>query len=278
MIPENNPLIIDIGLHWVAVVVYVIATVANTYGLIFGKQRFEKAAYRLVLAGFIVHGIALVYRWVTSGHGPYIDKHEILSTHAWTTLTLFLISCRFFQRIKPISIIIFPAVFLMIAIGLFCDPAVKKLPPTLNSIWLVLHVTFYKISVGTLIIALAFSIFYILKSRKQGLWLAKLPEIQVMDLLAFRFAGFSFTFWAIAMLSGSIWAYESWGRFWGWDPVETWSLITWVLFGIYLHLRRFFGWQGEKAAYFYIFCFLVSMLALYATPIMDSSIHSEYFK
>jgi ABC-type transport system involved in cytochrome c biogenesis permease subunit len=80
------------------------------------------------------------------------------------------------------------------------------------------------------------------------------------------------------MLAGSIWAYQSWGRFWGWDPVETWSLITCLLFGVYLHLRRFFQFQGTRAAWFFIFCFMVSLLAIFVMSHLGTSIHSQYFK
>lgn len=274
----NDSLVVDITLHWCAVLLYVGATILNTYGVIFEKNKLERTGFFLVLLGLTVHSAALLYRWSVADHGPYISKYEVLSSNAWVALVLFLIFRRSFPRIKPSSIVIYPAVFLLIAIGLFLSPDIKKVPPTLNSIWLVVHVIFYKISLGTLIIALAFSFFYVLKKKTILRWTLKLPELSVMDSFAYRFAGFGFIFWAIAMLAGSIWAFQSWGRFWGWDPIESWSLVTWIFFGIYLHLRRFFGWQGEKAAWFFFLCFLMSLLALFFTPLIDSSIHSEYFK
>ena len=149
---------------------------------------------------------------------------------------------------------------------------------TFRSIWLVIHIGLYKISLATLIIALAFSLFYLMKRRSNAPWLLRLPDLPMIDVYAYRFAGFGFIFWTIGMLAGSIWAYQSWGRFWGWDPVETWSLITWIVFGIYLHLRRFFGWQGERAAWFYLGCLVLSLLALFYTSHLNTSIHMEYFR
>ncbi|KAF0220979.1 MAG: cytochrome c assembly [Geobacteraceae bacterium] len=273
-----DPLIIDTAIHWGAVILYVVATIANVWGVIFRNEKTERNSYRIALAGLCVHSAALLYRWKLAGHGPYMAHREVLSSDAWVMLVLFLVFMKFYPRVKPASIIVFPATFMLIALGLFFNPAVKKIPPTLRSIWLVLHVSFYKIALGTILVALAFSIFYILKNRKSFDWLARLPDKEILDLYAFRFAGFGFVFWAIAMLAGSIWAYQSWGRFWAWDPVETWSLITWLAFGIYLHLRRFFGWKGERAAYFYIICFALSIIAVFFTSVMESSIHSEYFK
>ena len=274
----NNALIVDTSLHWAAVIIYVIATVVNVYGLIFKKDRAERISYFIILSGLLVHGIALIYRWTVAGHGPYMTRYEVLSSNAWIALFLFLVFVKKFPKIKPASIFVFPSTFLVIALGLFLNPEVRKLPPSLKSIWLVLHVTFYKIALGTILIALAFSVFYIMKKRTKIGWLDKLPDMETVDMYAYRFAGFGFVFWAIATLAGSIWAYQSWGRFWAWDPVETWSLITWVFFGLYLHLRRFFGWKGEKAAYFFLVCFLLSLLSAFFTPLIESSIHSEYFR
>lgn len=274
----NNPFALVTAIHWGAVLIYALATVCNSAGIIFRKERAIVVANRLLPAGLAIHGAGLLYWWRLVGHGPYIGRFEVLSSQAWLALALFLVFRRLFPRVAPASLLVYPAAFLMIAAGLFFSPEAKLLPPTLRSVWLVLHVTFYKISVCTLLIALAFSVFIILRRRLGAPWLARLPDPETMDLLAFRFAGFSFTFWAIAMLAGSIWAYQSWGRFWGWDPIETWSLITWGGFGLYLHLRRFFGWQGERAAYLYLLCFLLSVVSLYFTPLLNSSIHSEYFR
>ncbi len=274
----NNALIIDISMHWAAVIIYVIATLLNAYGLIFEKKKAYNKSYYVVVAGLLVHGIAILYRWNVAGHGPYMARYEVMSSNAWMVLFLFLVFSKVFPKIRPSSIIVFPMAFLLIALGVFFNPDVTKLPPSLRSIWLVLHVTFYKIALGALIIALAFSVFYILKKRTKIKWVQKLPEMDIIDMYAYRFAGFGFTFWAIAMLAGSIWAYESWGRFWGWDPIETWSLITWIAFGIYLHLRRFFGLKGENASYLFLLCFILSIISLFFTSLIESSVHSEYFK
>lgn len=265
-------------IHWVAVVLYVVATIFNVTGIMFRKDRAIAIGDAVVLAGLLVHGAGILWWWKIVGHGPYIARFEVLSSHAWAVLALFMLSTRFLPRIKSASIVVFPITFLMIAVGLFIEPQAKLLPPTLKSVWLVLHVIFYKISLFTLLVALAFSLFFILRKRTGIAWLQRLPEPEIMDILAFRFAGFSFTFWGIAMVAGSIWAYQSWGRFWGWDPVETWSLMTWISFGIYLHLRRFFGWSGERAAYLYLICFVLSIVSLLFTPLIGSSIHAEYFK
>jgi cytochrome c-type biogenesis protein CcsB len=274
----NTPFAIVIALHWAAVVLYVTAAVTNSAGIVFDKKKAESTSYFIVIAGLAFHTMGLAYWWQLAGHGPYMGRFEVLSSYAWVFLSLFLLVRRIYPKTGFTSIVVFPSVFLTVALAIFMSPDIKKLPPTLRSIWLVLHVTFYKIALGTLLVALALSVFYILKRRTTMKWLDRIPERETVDLLAFRFAGFGFIFWAIAMLAGSIWAYQSWGRFWGWDPVETWALLTWGMFGVYLHLRRFFGWTGERAAYLFIVCFALSIFSVFFAPLWESSIHAEYFR
>ncbi|MBI4689589.1 MAG: cytochrome c biogenesis protein CcsA [Nitrospirae bacterium] len=273
-----EPFVIYISLTWAAVFFYVLATTANVYGIIFKRDRVEKLSYILCVIGLAIHSIVILYWWYIVGHGPYMAPSEVFSSDSWIVLVLFLIFNRLYPKIKPTSIFVFPSTFLLLALGLFYNPGIRTLPPTFASIWLVFHIAFYKIALATVVIAVAFSVFFILKKRMESAWLQRLPVVDIIDMYAYRFAGFGFIFWAIAMLAGSIWAYQSWGRFWGWDPVETWSLITWIIFGIYLHLRRFFGWQGEKAAWFYIVCFVLSLVSVFYTSHLSTSIHAEYFK
>jgi len=270
---------IYVGLNWLAVVCYVAATIANVSGVLFRKEIVEQRSYWPAWAGLAIHSAAIVHWWRIVGHGPYMAPSEVLSSDAWITMVVFLVFLRFFKRIRPASVIVFPAVFLLVALSNFYNPGIRSLPPTFASIWLILHISFYKIALGTLVISLAFSIFLLLKQRPSpSAWLQRLPDLDGIDTYAYRFAGFGFIFWAIGMLAGSIWAYKSWGRYWGWDPVETWSLITWLLFGTNLQLRRFLRWGGSNAAWFFIFCFIISLVAKFITSHMGSSIHAEYFK
>lgn len=275
----DNQTALYVTLNWIAVFLYVLATIANAGGIVFAREAPEKRSYWLAAAALLVHGAAILHWWRIVGHGPYMAPSEVLSSDAWVTMAAFMVFVRIYPRIRPASILVFPATFLMLALANMYNPGIRSLPTTFGSVWLIFHIAFYKISLATLVIALAFSVFVLMKTRPSPApWLDRLPEIPTVDLYAYRFAGFGFIFWAIAMLAGSIWAYRSWGRYWGWDPVETWSLITWLLFGVYLHLRHFFRWGGKRAAWFYLACFAVSLVALFVTSHMGSSIHAEYFK
>ncbi|WP_298268801.1 cytochrome c biogenesis protein CcsA [Geobacter sp.] len=268
-----------VAVNWIIVFFYVVATIANVYGLVFGNEKMERRSFRPVACGFVIHTTSIILWWRMVGHGPYMAPSEVLSSVSWFSIVMFFLFLLVYPRLRPVSIFVFPSAFLMLAIANFYNPGIRTLPPTFGGVWLVFHIAFYKIALGTLIIAVAFSVFYLMKGRgSQVAWLQRLPELSVIDLYAYRFAGFGFIFWAIAMLAGSIWAYKSWGRYWGWDPVETWSLITWLFFGVYLHLRRFFRWNGSRAAWFFVFCFIMSLISYFVTSHMGSSVHAEYFR
>jgi len=267
------------GIHWGAVAVYVVATIMVVVGQFFDKPRLVRRGFMASIPGLVLHGAGLVIWWRIVGHGPYIDRFEVLSSNAWILLLAFLLFTIPFPRLKGVGIVVLPATFILVALGLFFSPEMKTLPPTFRSFWLVLHIIFYKIAFSAIIIAFAFSIFYLMVRRDRLKRLAHiLPDLSGIDMYAYRFAGLGFTFWAIGMLAGSIWAYQSWGTFWNWDPVQTWSLVTWAVFGIYLHLRRFFSWQGERASWLFVICFILTIVSLFLTPLFETSIHAEYFK
>jgi len=266
------------GLHWAAVLVYAVVTLLVTSGAFFGRTRLERAGYAAAWAGVALHAAGLAVWWRVVGHGPYVDRFEVLSSYAWVLVVGFALFARLYPGVRAAAVVVYPAAFSMVAAGLFARPEIKQLPPTFRGIWLVLHIVFYDIAFCALVVALAFSAFFLLRSRGRLAWLTALPGLPAIDLHAYRFAGFGFVFWAIGMLAGSIWAYQSWNIFWNWDPVQTWSLLAWVLFGIYLHLRRFFGWQGERAARLFVGCFAVVLFSLFVAPVLEESIHAGYFR
>jgi cytochrome c-type biogenesis protein CcsB len=267
-----------IAANWGVVLVYVLATIANVAGIQFNRDRLEQGSYRIAGCGLLLHTAVIAYWWRVVGHGPYMAPNEVLSSDAWVIMACYLVCLKAYPRIRPASMLAFPATFLMLALAMFYDPGIRTLPATFRSIWLIIHIGLYKISLATLVIGFALAIFYLLKKRGDKGWLQRLPTVETLDNYSYRFAGFGFIFWTIGMLAGSIWAYQSWGRFWGWDPTETWALITCLMFGAYLHLRRFFKWQGTRAAWFFIACFIISLVSLFGMATLSGSIHSEYFR
>ncbi len=277
--PLSSPVSLAITLGWLAALLYAAATLCYAIHLLFARPTQR---WGMLLAGsaLLPHGAAIGIRWLSTGHGPYMAKHEVLLSMSWIAVALF---CLWQQREKragsALAVTVLPLALLMLAAGLFADPAIRRLPPSLRSVWLVIHVLFNKIAASSLLIAVGAAGLYLVKrGRPRSRIARRLPPLAELDRISKQWVGFGFLFWTITIAAGAIWANEAWGRYWGWDPIETWSLITWLCFGLYLHGRRLFAWEGTRSAWMVVICFTVSILTLFLVPFLPGSLHSAYFQ
>jgi cytochrome c-type biogenesis protein CcsB len=269
----------EVIFHWIAVGFYILSTVVFAYSVSFKKSDALKYGMFFALIGLIPHSIALGIRWHIAGHGPYMAKYEVLSSNAWVAILMFLLIGWKIPKLRAAGVVVVPLSFLMMTLGLFTNPELKNLPPTLSGIWLVIHILFNKLAVGAILISLGSAILYLLK-KKYGVreFYQKLPSLEALDAYSYKFIGFGFIFWSITVVAGSIWANQAWGRYWGWDPIEIWSLITWLLYGLYLHVRYFLKWEGTKSAWMLIVCFIVAVITILIIPFVVKTLHSSYFR
>jgi cytochrome c-type biogenesis protein CcsB len=206
-----------------------------------------------------------------------MTRYEVLSSDAWIALVMFLSFGAKWDKVRLAGFVVVPLSFLMLALALFSNPAMQNLPPSLRSIWLVMHVTCAKMAAGAITASVGTAILYLVKTSWASAPFAnKIPAAEILDEYSYKFAGFGFTFWTINIAAGAIWAHESWGRYWGWDPIETWSFITW-LYGIFAHLRVFWKWRGTRSACALIAVFLMSIFTIFILPFVAKTLHSEYF-
>lgn len=267
---------LDPRLHLIAIVFYAAASAVALLGAFLDRKALKRLAPWLAAVGLLVHLSAIAVRWAAVGHGPFITKYENLSSYALATVILALASTRIRSMCgRGLDVVLYPVVLMLMAIGLYTGPEVRSLPPTFSGTWLVLHVCFYFIAFAAAAACLSSSALLLLSPRRIG----RLPSDPAeLDAIAYRFGGLAFAFWGVGMLTGSVWAYYSWGRFWGWDPVETWSLVTWLAFGLYLHARRFYRLKGKPAATLLIVCVALAFWSLFGTSILTDSIHAVYFQ
>jgi cytochrome c-type biogenesis protein CcsB len=132
------------------------------------------------------------------------------------------------------------------------------LVPALKSTWLVIHVIAAIISGGVFLLSnvIAGAFLYLDSMERRGgrkPWAKRLPELETLDQLSYRLVAFVFPLWTFSVIAGAIWAESAWGRYWGWDPKETWAFITWVAYAAYLHARVTIGWRGRRAAWLCLF-------------------------
>lgn len=269
----------ETSLHWVAVAAYLAGTAVLAYFLIFNKPEPRRVILGLIAFGLLPHAGALVLRYLQVGHGPYMMKYEVLSSNAWIAVFLLLLFLWFRKAWLPLGVVVLPASILMLGFGLFTSPEAHDLPPTLRSMWLVFHVLFNKLAVGAFLLSMAAAVALLRKQAgTSGRWLDRLPDVVTIELYMIRFVGFGMVFWTTTIGAGAIWANQSWGRYWGWDPIETWSLVTWLAYAILLHVRHFFRPRPVVMAWGTLACFLLSVLTVLIFPFVFPSLHSAYFQ
>lgn len=271
----------EILLHWIAVSIYALSAILFISSMVFKKLELELKAVWLTGAGLLPHTTALVLRWAVAGHGPYMRRYEVYSSDVWILVVMFL----FFQYRRPalriVGSLVMAVSFLMIGMAVMASSEIRPLPDNFRTYWLLIHIFFAKLTYGSALIGTGLGLLYIGRERFRERWgkgsfFARLPGPVVVDELSYSFIAFSFLMNGIMIASGSIWANNAWGSYWSWDPVETWSLISWFIYGIYLHLRRTYGWKGEKAAWFAVGAIAVLVFALFGIGVFYYSTHSPY--
>lgn len=270
----------EILLHWVAVTVYIISAVMFIYSFSFQKPEYMRWGITTALLGLLPHSAALALRWAETGHGPYLKIYEVYSSDAWIVVTMFLLLQKWRPALRPAGVIAMPAAFLLIGIAVMASPAIWPLPATFKTYWLMVHIFFAKVALGSLLLGTGLAVLYLLKERTplpaDGRFIKKLPASGFLDEASYNLIGFGFLLLGVMIVAGAIWANNAWGSYWTWDPVETWSLISWLFYGLYLHLRRTKGWRGTRAAWFSVFAFVILVFALFGIGIFYPSQHSPY--
>lgn len=266
--------------YWLALAAYVVSSIGFIGGLAFNKQNCKVCGRSLAVAGLILHSLALAVRWYQVGHGPYISTYEILSSTAWMAVLLFVLLDWRQRNFTNLGALTLPLAFLMMGFALLGSREAKSLPPTLRSPWLVVHVVFAKLAVAALLVAVAMAVFFLSKQASRNgnskNFLSRLPSTTVLDDYGYRLVVFGFICLTVMIISGAIWANNSWGQYWSWDSAQTWSLVVWLVYGLFLHGRITFHWQGSISAWYVIVAFFFSLVAFFVLPYFIKGLHSQY--
>jgi cytochrome c-type biogenesis protein CcsB len=272
---------VQIILYWISVGFYVVSTIFFISSLIFNKERLVNPAVLLTFVGFLFTTAAIIMRWVQLGRFPYWGTFEVFATYAWVSVAFYLIVQFFRPNLKITGALVLPLSFIMIGIAVMSSAdAVKEIPRTFYTYWLGIHITFAQLSYAAAIISAGMGLLYIIKeqmerNRQVNPLVAKLPDLNRIDYFCYRFAVFAFIMLMIMMASGSIWAFKAWGRYWGWDPIETWALISWLVYGLYLHLRITYVWKGKRSAWLSVICLLLVLFSYFGIPLFYPSVHEH---
>ena len=239
------------------------------------KDAVARVAVGLQIAGFILHTAALVCRGIGAGRLPLTNQYEFATSFAWG---LCLVSLIFVIRFKfpVLGAFAAPVIFLIIGYAAMQSKDVKELMPALRSNWLGFHVSTAIIAYGAFGVSFVLSIIFLLRDRMtaSGFLDQHIPDKEKLDMISYRSVSLGLLFLTFTIITGAIWAERAWGSYWSWDPKETWSLVTWIIYAIYLHLRLRKGWRGRSAAIFAVVGFICVLFTYLGVNTWLPGVHS----
>jgi cytochrome c-type biogenesis protein CcsB len=263
--------------------VYGLAAVLYIAAWVFKKPVAGKMATWVSIVGLAGNFAGILLRWYESyrlgiGHAPLSNLYESLVFFAANIVVIYLfVEKRYKNRI--IGAFTMPLAFLAMAyasLSTGISSQIQPLVPALKSNWLIAHVISCFIGYGAFAVGFALSWMYLLKREagtRERFLMARLPEHKVLDELTYQMIMFGFLFLSIGIITGAVWANSAWGRYWGWDPKETWSLITWFVYATLLHARMMRGWHGKRIALLSIVGFAAVLFTYFGVNLLPG-LHS----
>jgi cytochrome c-type biogenesis protein CcsB len=244
-----------------------------------------RTAFSLTVVGVLLHLAAIATRGLSEHRVPWGNMYEfIMAITCMAVLVMVAMSVRF--RAYYIGLFVLVPVVLSLAIDVtwVYTPA-GSLVPALNSYWIAIHVTAMIVAIGLFIVGAVTTVMYLMAERSERRLAAGLPSktaglmmhlpgTTVLDRLSYRTILFAFPVWTFGVIAGAIWADHAWGRYWGWDPKETWSFITWIVYAGYLHARATGGWRGRRAAYIQLVGFGCLLFNVIGINLWVTGLHS----
>ncbi|WP_040338599.1 c-type cytochrome biogenesis protein CcsB [Candidatus Blastococcus massiliensis] len=246
-------------------------------------QRLGAAGIGLTALGALAHAAVLVFRGLGTDRLPWGNMYEFATAVVLVAVVTYVVLALRSPALRHIGVFVLaPVVLGMVGTGLFLYVEGGPLIAALRSSWLAIHVSAAIIGFGIFLVSGIASVLYLIREKDEQKpaeergtgFVSRLPSSSVLDRLAHRTAVFGFPIWTFAVIAGAIWAESAWGRFWGWDPKETWSFIAWVVYAGYLHARTTAGWRGRPAAWVNVVGLAVMIFNLTFVNLVSSGLHS----
>lgn len=258
----------------VTVITYLLSMISYFIFFLTKKNKVGFAASVTVLTGFALHTVSLVIRGMGAGRIPLTNQYEFAVSFAWGIALCFIVVERRYS-FRALGAFALPVIFIIVGYAAMQSKDIRPLMPALQSSWLTIHVSTAVISYGSFGVSFALSCMYMMKQKLKGDFFDRqMPTLEKLDFLTYRVISFGYLFLTLVIITGAIWAERAWGRYWAWDPKETWSLITWIIYSVYLHVRLVRGWKGKSAAIFAIAGFICVIFTYIGVNTLLPSVHS----
>lgn len=264
---------IELGTFWSALVAYSLATAIAMWALVF-RRRPERTLLALMSVGLLLHTVAIGARWMRVGHLPVGNMFEMLSANVWGLMAAVVVGYALLPRVRAFAAVVLPVVMMVLGWMLLPPMEVTSLPPTYDTVWLYIHIAFIKLFLGAALIALGIAGIILLRgSGVAGDRFSTLPADAALDDTAYRCMALALIFDTLGVVSGAIWAQDAWGRYWSWDPLEVWSLVTWLCIGLTLHLRASFHTRPRTNSILIVVTFVVAFFTFFGIPFVSRALH-----
>ncbi|MBN9620769.1 MAG: c-type cytochrome biogenesis protein CcsB [Actinobacteria bacterium] len=251
-------------------------------------DRIGRAAFGATLLGAAVHIASVAVRALAVDAVPWSNMYEFASVAGLVAVLAFATLMWKVPRSRHLGgFILLPVILLMFLAGTVLYSRAAPLVPALQSYWLAIHVTLVSIAEGALMTSAVLTVLFLMKQRFERradepgrklstamTFAARLPASAVLDKVAYRVVAFAFPLYTVAIICGAIWGEAAWGRYWGWDPKETWAFIVWVVYACYLHARATAGWKGRTAAWVNLLGFGAITFNFLIVNVVISGLHS----
>ena len=251
-------------------------------------RRWGLLAMGLTVLGLVAHAAVLLTRALATGRLPWGNMYEFATAAVLVAVVAYVVLAARAPGLRHIGVFVMgPVVLALVLIGLFLYAEAGPLVAALRSYWLAIHVTTAILGFGIFFVSGLASMLYLARTRYESRVAAgvvapgsgfrimeRLPGSAALDRVAHRTAVFGFPVWTFAVIAGAIWAESAWGRFWGWDPKETWAFIAWVVYAAYLHARTTAGWRGRPAAWVNVAGLAVMFFNLLYVNMVSTGLHS----
>ena len=263
-----------------ATIVYLFSCACYFGFLFFQKDALQRVAVGLMLAGFVLHTASLVACGLRAGNFPINNLHETLSVTAWAITAVFL-GFFFVYRLKILGIFAAPLICLTMIAAYQMPESVSQAPQLFKSWWLATHIVTIFLGNAAFALACGLGILYLLqeraiKKKTRGFFFSRLPALDLLDTTGYACIVVGFSMTTIGLITGMIYAKAIWGRFWGWDPKEVWSAITWLFYAALLHERLAVGWRGRRAAIMAIIGFGVLLFTFLGVNFLLQGHHGTF--
>lgn len=258
-------------LFFAALVGYFVASVFQFVGASMKKEALRKIAHIVFLISFVLHTAFMTWRGIEAHRVPLSNQFEFASAFAWAAVVMGFV---LYKRLKQewVMTVAMPVAFLVLSYAAFQPMEIKEMMPALRSTWFVLHIGSAAFSYASFAIAGGLGVSYLVQLKKgKSETDAKMKQI---DYMGYRLICLGFLLLTVVIFSGAIWAEQAWSAWWTWDPKETWALITWIFYAIYLHQRLRLKWQGKRMAWLAIIAVILVAFTFVGVNLLLPGLHS----